>query len=287
MQCELNFQDRPKSFDNDCAKVIYAQSYLKGMALNWFEPELLLGNPQFCPLWMDDYSKFTQELQANFGPHDPVGDAEHCLDNLSMSDNHKITKYVIKFNCHASQVHGYGEGALWHHFYNRLPEWLKDEITCVGKPYSLHDMQVLVQQIDAHYWECKDEQACHPKSIASTPSLSNQPSCSTNKSAKLVPPPTSNPSSTPNSSGKSSKGSGQFQKKAPATSDLSSKLGKDGKLTNEEHCCRFENNLCMFCGQSGHIARDCPCSSSCAAKARAADIVTLAVKLEDSSESKK
>ena len=62
VQCELNFQDHPKSFDNDCAKVIYTQSYLKGMALDWFEPELLLGNPRFRPLWMDNYSKFTQEL---------------------------------------------------------------------------------------------------------------------------------------------------------------------------------------------------------------------------------
>ena len=70
-------------------------------------------------------------------------------------------------------------------------------------------------------------------------------------------------------------------------SDLSSKLSKDGKLMNEEHHHHFENNLCMFCGQSGHIARDCPCSSSHAAKARAADVATLAVKPEDSSESKK
>ena len=62
VQCELNFQDRPRSFDNDRAKVIYAQSYLKGMALDWFEPELLLGNPDFHPRWMDDYSRFTHEL---------------------------------------------------------------------------------------------------------------------------------------------------------------------------------------------------------------------------------
>ena len=34
MQCELNFQDHPRSFDNDRAKVIYAQSYLKGMVLD-------------------------------------------------------------------------------------------------------------------------------------------------------------------------------------------------------------------------------------------------------------
>ena len=78
----------------------------------------------------------------NFGPHDPVSDVEHLLDNLSMLDNHKITKYVVKFNCYASQVHSYGEGALQHHFYNRLPEWLKDKIARVGKPYSLHDMHV-------------------------------------------------------------------------------------------------------------------------------------------------
>ena len=205
-----------------------------------------------------------------------------------MSDNQRITKYVIEFNRHMSQVRGYGEGALQRHFYNRLPEQLKDEIARIGKPCSLHDMWVLVQQIDARYWECKAEQARHPKSVTSTSSSSNQPSRSANKSAKPAPPPsTSNPPSNPNSSGKSSKGSGQFQKKTPALSDLSSKLGKDGKLTNEERCCHFENNLCMFCGQSGHIAKDCPRASSRAAKARAADVATPAVKPEDSSESKK
>ena len=151
VQCKLNFQDHPKSFDNDRVKVIYAQSYLKGMVLDWFKPKLLLGNPQFCPLWMDNYSKFTQELRANFSPHNPVGDAKHRLDNLSMLDNHKITKYIIEFNCHTSQVRGYGEGALQHHFYNGLPEWLKDEIAHVGKPHSLHDMWVLAQQIDVRY----------------------------------------------------------------------------------------------------------------------------------------
>ena len=62
MRVELPGLPYCKSFDNDCVKVIYAQSYLKGMALDWFEPKLLLGNPQFHPLWMDDYLRFTQEL---------------------------------------------------------------------------------------------------------------------------------------------------------------------------------------------------------------------------------
>ncbi|KIO14014.1 hypothetical protein M404DRAFT_18256 [Pisolithus tinctorius Marx 270] len=38
----------------DCAKVIFTQSYLKGMALEWFKPDLLgLNNPNDQPLWMD------------------------------------------------------------------------------------------------------------------------------------------------------------------------------------------------------------------------------------------
>ena len=50
VQCKLNFQDRPKAFQTDCAKVVFAQSYLKGIALEWFEPDLLNSDPAFCLL---------------------------------------------------------------------------------------------------------------------------------------------------------------------------------------------------------------------------------------------
>ena len=42
VQCELNFQDCPKAFSTDRAKVTFAQLYLKDMTLEWFEPDLLL-----------------------------------------------------------------------------------------------------------------------------------------------------------------------------------------------------------------------------------------------------
>src|SRR5882672_10298187 len=64
----------------------------------------------------------------------------------------------------------------------------------------------------------------------------------------------------------SSKGSTSDQKKPDP--DLSSKIGKDGKLTPQEqqHC--LNNNLCLFCGTSGHIAKDCPKSSLASSKAQ-------------------
>jgi len=64
-----------------------------------------------------------------------------------------------------------------------------------------------------------------------------------------------------------SKGSTSDQKKPDP--DLSSKLGKDGKLTPQERQRRLDNNLCLFCGTSGHVAKDCPKSSSASSKARA------------------
>ena len=91
VQCELNYQDRPKAFCTNHAKVTFAQSYLKGMALEWFEPDLLMEDPALRPLWMDNFREFVLELQTNFGPHDPVRDAEHQLDHLSMKDGQRIT----------------------------------------------------------------------------------------------------------------------------------------------------------------------------------------------------
>ena len=87
LQCKLNYQDHLKAFRTDCTKVTFAQSYLKGMALEWFEPDLLLmEDPALHPLWMDNFREFVLELQTNFGPHDPVRDAEHQLNHLSMKD---------------------------------------------------------------------------------------------------------------------------------------------------------------------------------------------------------
>ena len=69
------------------------------------------------------------------------------------------------------------------------------------------------------------------------------------------------------------------------TSSISDKLGKDGKLTQQEQQRCFNNNLCMFCSGTGHTAKDCPKSTSSAAKAKAC--AAQAKEKETSPESKK
>jgi hypothetical protein len=56
------------------------------MALEWFEPDLLLDGLSPHPDWMDDYSEFMLELQTNFRPHDPSVDAEMQLEQLNMHE---------------------------------------------------------------------------------------------------------------------------------------------------------------------------------------------------------
>jgi len=93
------------------------------------------------------------ELQTNFGPQDPSGDAEMQLEQLNMCEGQCINKYIGEFQRLASQVHGWGDGALHYQFYNRLPACIKDKISCMDKPVTLSEFKTLAQTINACYWE--------------------------------------------------------------------------------------------------------------------------------------
>jgi hypothetical protein len=156
VQCRLNFIDRPSAFASDETKVNYALSFLKGTALNWFEPYLLEGGNLPPPLFLSDYAAFCAELHANFGPLDPVGSAESKLETLRMRNDTDISKYVVTFNQLATQVN-WDSNALRHAFYCGLSDRIKDKIWPVGKPADLLGMKELAQNIDAWYWERKAE----------------------------------------------------------------------------------------------------------------------------------
>ncbi|KAG6327532.1 hypothetical protein ID866_11557 [Astraeus odoratus] len=276
IQCELNFHDRPQAFRLDSRKVSFALSFLKGIALAWFKPDLLNAIPGTEPAWADNYSEFVIKLTTNFSPHDPVGDAEHQLDNLLMKDSTRINKYIIEFNHLATQVCGYREGALHHMFYNGLPDCIKDKIACIGKPPHLVDLCTMAQGIDAHYWERKSEIARQAKTNPQS-SPSSKQSLSGGSSSKQ-----SNPSSSTSSLSSAGKGknpqcpsSSTPKSSDSSTPNLSGVLGKDGKLTAMERLRHIKNALCLFCGLPGHLAKDCPRSTSRVAKARATQAASV------------
>ena len=234
---------------------------------------------------MDNYKEFIVELQTNFGPSDPVRDAEHQLDHLSMKDHHRVNRYLVEFNHYASQVKGYGEGALCHMFYNGLPDRIKDEISRVGKPRTLFELRTLVQTIDARYWECKTECACQEKTTCNSSDKSKHSSA--NSTSNNSTSAFSNSSAKGKDKDKSSqKSSAKGSSSSAPAPDLSNVLGKDGKLTPAKWLRHISNSLCLFCGDAGHNAKDCPKSASCTAKAHAAQVTTPTTSSEQPTEAK-
>ena len=237
LQCRLNFQDWKDLFWDNSTKVNFMLSYPKGPALNFFEPRLLEPNK---PAWLSNFDLFISELKANFGSYNPVGEAEAELEGLHIKENHQATKYFIKFMQLASCVQ-WGKAALLHRTYGGLAKYIKDNMVHHNKPQSLLALWKLAQAIDTRYWEQHTE-------------VSNEAH-----------------TSGPSSHSGTSQGEGNTSKMKKSIPDLSSRLGTNGKLTPEERQCHLDNNLCLFCGTSGHIAHDCP--KLAASKAHAAKAI--------------
>ena len=244
----------PHIHGNDLHPWVYRCRWCAGRGPGWAPDTqgLTPGIPYLC--WMDNWIAFIAELQSTFGPDNPVADAEHQLNHLQMKDGHRITQYIVDFNRLASQVQGYGDSALQHYFYTGLPDRIKDELSWIGKPWTLDELHALSQEIDAHYWEHKDELAHSSKSQSTS---SPKPSNSGGNSSKSRQEKSKSSNTT---SSASTSGSSKLANKPTSGStwlDLTAKLGKDGKLTADEQKRCLDNNLCMFCGGTGHFANKC------------------------------
>lgn len=264
--CNLFFRHNP-SYSDDSAKVTFALSYLRGTALEYFEPSLL--DSDDIPDWMEDWSAFINTLKIQFGPIDPTADAENNIDHLKMQDNQHIVKYNVEFNRLAIRT-GWDDSVLRHRYYSGLAERIKDIMGQQVKPSSLDAMKTLAHSIDSRHWERLREKsrAGKNKPDDKTDDKTGKPDKNNNKSDKNTNQSDEKGNNSGNNNNKNNK-SGKPQSSSGNSTTLNEKLGKDGKLTPQERQRRFDQNLCMFCGGTGHTARDCQKASSSAAKAKA------------------
>jgi hypothetical protein len=292
--CNLYFRNNPAYSDDD-SKVTFALTLLRGTALEFFEPMLMSNEPLE---WENDWSEFLRVLRSQFGPLDPTADAEDNIDNLKMKEGQRILKYNIEFTRLAIQT-GWDDSVLRHRYYSGLAERIKDVMGQQGKPSTLSAMKNLAHSIDARHWERVREKS---RSGTDKPSSSNS---GNNKSDKRSNNNNSNNTNNSNNSSSSSSNNNKPQSKGSnhnnsnnnkndrndksksVPNPLSDKLGKDGKLTPQERQRRFDNNLCMFCGGTGHTASNCSKSSSSASKAKGRAAQTSDTSKKESDDSKK
>jgi hypothetical protein len=257
------FRSHPNNFTDDQFKITYTISWLKGTALHWYEPNLVLDKddlPDYTLYW----GAFEEALKATFGKPDPVTLATINLNNLSMKDHHHIARYNVKFNEYAALL-GYNDHALYTRYYRGLVPHLKDALIYSGKPTTLNGLQTRAQALDLCYWERKDKDCPQGGSSGSSnarPSLGTSVATSSSHSSKGQSThfrPLSRPAAHAN----------------PKKPDIAKVLGPDRKLLPEEkECCR-KNNLFLICTSMDHFSDKCPShkdnSKACAATLEAID----------------
>jgi hypothetical protein len=255
MSCELVFQGNPRTYQNDLAKITYAVAYLSESAQLWYEPYFAnppAELPDFCQNWL----AFREELKAQFGNPHEERDAIRELMKLKMAEGHKVSRYVIDFNNLATRTF-WGDEALTSHFYEGLPDRIKDQLASVadGPPTDLNELRRLAQNFDALYWSRQAEK----KSTAS----SSRTQTSTVNPNQARPSSSNNNSKFSSSSSSNNTNANRQQQTRPSAAprtnkpDLTGKLTSGNKLTDEERQNRMANNLCLYCGKGGHKAIDC------------------------------
>jgi Retrotransposon gag protein len=262
-QCLLYFRSSP-DLQDDSKRVTFALSYLRDVAQEWFEPGISGLTEEFPP-WLDNWDLFVEQLQTNFGPYDETADVEHELMNLRMKDTQRISDYLVRFNSLAVRC-PWGESALRYRFYEGLPSRLKDELSKgEGKPKTLMDIRTKAQNIDARYWERVQERSREQQRPNQSFKPPPTPSTSTSTSQQTASTPFRSQDQKPKQ---------ETNKSATPKPDLMGKLDAKGKLTPQERQRRFDQKLCLFCGQSGHRVTSCPHSKASAAKGRASTTIS-------------
>ena len=194
--------------------------------------------------WAGDWDLFRMELEANFGPFDPVREAEAEIETLVMAEGSRSANYLVEFNHLASRIQ-WDNHALFRQAYKGLARHIKNKMV---HPVTLLDLCKPMQAIDYRYWERKAE-------------ITHEANPTSKGDPKGDPKIPRNPEATPK---------GKAPENLKSGPDLTGKLGKDGKLTPQERQRCMDNSLCLFCRKTGHIAKECPKLTAIVAWAHAA-----------------
>jgi hypothetical protein len=271
-QCRLYFSTNPSQFPSDRTKISFAITYLRDTALGWFQTVLEEEDLDFSMLEiLNDWSEFSTELRARFGTLDAQGEAAEEMEALHMQSNQTILKYDLEFMRLAS-VLDWNESALCRRYYLGLPDRIHEFMSRLpdGKPKTLIAMKSAANIADQRHWErSREKKRTEGPSHRSTDNSNKSSNRDGNKGNS-----SGNSSGKPNSSGNkfnpkpsssanpSSNKSGGPKNTSSYKPNLDGKLGKNGKLTFQERQRRMDNDLCLFCGGSGHKVNECPRKNS-------------------------
>jgi hypothetical protein len=237
-QLRFAFQQSSLGLGPEENKVRCAISCLRDKAREWIQPFRQMSPP---PAWLSDFDLFAAELTNRFGnPHRSRNPSARLR---SLKQTGSVADYATEFRQCAAALN-WADPPLIDIFYDGLKGEVKREL--IRAPYPT-DLESCIQQ-------AIDADTCLQELYMEQPRAS-RPANQHPKKPRPHPQGHAAPS-TPTPSRDSPPVAARHPDTRPQ--QRSTTRPRTRKLTEEEKEHRRQNDLCIYCGSSEHIIRDCP-----------------------------
>lgn len=242
----------PLQFTREETKIRFAASYLKGLARTWFRTL-----DEHNPPWQT-YEEFTQELKQNFAELDPEEYWRKRWENLQQRSS--ITQYLADFRTIEAHL-SLTEEDKYHQFKRGLRSNVLDQLALQPRPETLDDLIKIANQVDQRLFE---HARSKPVNRPTVNNVQRRPFGNGNPQANRPQVPFRNSQGYQRSAPRVTYPNNQpmMPTKWPSSVPVEDRMQLDavqrGPLTDAEKDYRRRNNLCLYCGNSGHAYQDCP-----------------------------
>lgn len=225
-QLALAFRADSNRFRDDQAKINFAASYLRGSAFDWLQPYIRESDGEVL---FESYKLFLSSLEAGFADPDAYATAEKELERLTQTNS--CSAYYSQFVGLLAQLQWTEDAVKIHYFRRGLNDNIKDMLVGRDLPNTICEFAALCIKLDNQIRARIQEKnaSTTPQYSPSNPRLIKQPiRPSQSVTAETIP-------------------TASDQIEDPMELDAASRRAY-----------RRANNLCTYCGASGHWVKTCP-----------------------------
>ena len=224
--CDLEFQVKAITYDTDSRKIIYLTSFLTGSAFTWARTMFKTKDP--C---LTSYDAFVTKLNGLHGDADEysAADAEARLEKLRQTGS--CTEYAASFDQYTA-ILGFNDASKATLFKRGLKPNVKTALAGLNQAFADYmGLREAAIRIDQQLFAIRSDHGSRSGNPGNSAGFQSSSPTKNNK---------------------------KKDKKKSSSDKSSSGTSPRGRLTPEEREHRKKNNLCLYCGKSGHAVATCP-----------------------------
>ena len=137
----------------DTEKVYFAISYLRGIALDYFEPFINKPDPYQDMDFLEDWDAFVQKLSNIFGSYSPENDDKDAIVSILFPPDSKAVTYFIQFAKYQNRIR-WDDCSLQKVVKNAIPVRISEELCFSWEDLSMFKgYKCAVLKIDNDHWK--------------------------------------------------------------------------------------------------------------------------------------